>query len=196
MKGKLQRLTLAKAIANETTISRKWSVAAGQSLLENFAPDSELKLQSILEKWRAYDLLRKQGSDSMNDPRILIAGKTPSITRKAMLEEFAELGFLTATAIMDGNHQFFSHLATRVQFNKKPLTQKLYFDILDICKWSGSGDARRPCDAMSLYNQLVKRGHKFSTDHANQIPPAFRAVCKRLGVVLNSKGRGRPRINK
>jgi hypothetical protein len=192
-KAKQARLTLAKAIANQTTIGRKLSVAMGQSFIssreEKFAPESDFELQHILTKWRTYGLLKAQAPDNLRDPRIVISGEHPSSTREMMLEEFAELGFLAATAIMDGNYKFFSRLAVMVQFNKRPVTHKLYADILDVCKCSCSGSAKRPCDSKLLHAQLVKRGHQFNSDHANQIPRTLRAVCKKLGVILSTRHR-------
>lgn len=189
-KIKKERLTLAKAIAREKTIGRKWSVAVGQSLFEKFAPESELELQRILVKWRTYGLLKQQDADCLRDPRIFITGENPTVLRKAMLEEFAELGFLAGTAIMSGNHKFFSRLAAMLQHDKRPVTHKFYADILDICQYSGTKNL--PCDAKTLHTQLVKRGHRFSGDYANQIPRTLRAVCKKLGVVIATKGRRWP----
>ena len=194
------RATLAKRIAQEPTIKRKWSVALGQAMTEDFEPDSELALQSLAYKWRVNALIRHKNAEPFRDPRIFIVGETPSTLRKAILEDYAELGYLAAQAIMDQNDKFFSGLARIVQYDiypgdKDPKERKLYADILECCRWSGSGTPKRPCDATRLHAFLVKRGHTFNDPYEHQTPRTLRAVCKKLGVIITSKGPGRPRKN-
>lgn len=196
-KSKRTRNSLAKSIAKETTIGRKWSMAIGQSLFDKFPPDSELELQSILTKWRILKMMKTgdEATNPLRDPMIVFVGEKLSLTRQGMLEEFASLGYKVATAIMDGQHRFFSRLAAKVQFDRWPNDKwsndhKIYAAILEFCYWSSSGTAKRPCDLRLLYNHLMKRGYTFGDDLIDQIPRTLRKTCSKLGVVcLKSKGR-------
>jgi hypothetical protein len=173
---KKKRLSLAKAIANESTIGRKLCVAMGRSFFGEFAPDSELNLLNLVRVVKSFKQIR-----DFNDKRF-----------QTTVEQ---TGLMAMKAITSENHKFFSRLAVIVQYDKKPKLVKLYAHILEFCYFSKSGTEEKPCNAKMLHTELLERRHNFSGDHPNQVPRTLRAICKKLGVVLDSKGRGRPRKN-
>jgi hypothetical protein len=175
-----RKTTLASHIASKNDISTKLARANFGAKDDVTAFYTSVRIQSenirSLSKWRG---------DKFSDE---LARLTPPS------RGLVEIGLLVAERIERRDHKFFTRIAALLKRNAgREEPHKLYADILDFCGDFNCGTEDQPCPPYALLNCLKKMGWKFADLGDNRFPPALRATCTRIGIVLGDLQKGRPK---